>query len=238
MTPSTPRTKPALLCAILIITTWMIVGCASETAPTPTATPVPVEPTATPTPIPTVTPTSTPIPPTATPRPTATPAPTPTREPASSIRPTPRPVSQPPEAAHDFEVETFGGETLRLSDLKGKVVVLNFWASWCPPCRWEMPAFERISKEFGDEGVVFVGLALSDTLRDARGFADSVGVTYPLALDRTGEISIAYNVRSLPTTFFIDKEGMIQRRLTSVANEGVLKIFIGGQLTPTPGQGQ
>ena len=101
-----------------------------------------------------------------------------------------------------------------------------------------MPSFERISKEFGDEGVVFVGLALADTLRDARGFADSVGVTYPLALDRTGEISIAYNVRSLPTTFFIDKEGMIQRRLTSVANEGVLKIFIRGQLTPTPGQGQ
>ena len=70
-----------------------------------------------------------------------------------------------------------------------------------------------------------MGLALSDTLRDARGFADSVGVTYPLALDSTGRIAAAYNVRSLPTTFFIDREGQIQRRLTSVANEGVLKIF-------------
>ena len=101
-----------------------------------------------------------------------------------------------------------------------------------------MPAFERISNEFEDEGVLFVGLALSDTLRDARGFADSVGVTYPLALDSTGRIAAAYNVRSLPTTFFIDREGQIQRRLTSVANEGVLKIFIRGQLTPTPSQGQ
>ena len=176
--------------------------------------------------------------PTATPEPTATPKPTPTREATQSVRPTPRPVNQPPEAAYDFEVETFDGDTLKLSDLKGRVVVLNFWASWCPPCRWEMPSFERISKEYSDKEVVFVGLALSDTLRDARGFADSVGVTYPLALDSTGRIAAAYNVRSLPTTFFIDREGQIQRRLTSVANEGVLKIFIRGQLTPTPGQGK
>ena len=238
MTLFKPHLKSALLCAALLIITWAIVGCASEDPPSPTATPVPVEPTSTATVVPTATPTATPIPPTATPEPTATPKPTPTREATQSVRPTPRPVNQPPEAAYDFEVETFDGDTLKLSDLKGKVVVLNFWASWCPPCRWEMPSFERISKEYGDKEVVFVGLALSDTLRDARGFADSVGVTYPLALDSTGRIAAAYNVRSLPTTFFIDREGQIQRRLTSVANEGVLKIFIRGQLTPTPGQGK
>ena len=116
--------------------------------------------------------------------------------------------------------------------------MLNFWASWCGPCRWEMPAFERIAKEFSDKEVVFVGLAVADRLQDASKFADRVGVTYPLALDRTGRIAVAYDVRSLPTTFFIDKEGQIQRRLTSVANEGVLKIFIRGQLTPTPSRGQ
>ena len=234
MTLFKPHLKSALPCAALLIMAWATTGCASESPSAPTATPVPVEPTATHT----ATPTSTPIPATATPESTATPAPTPTREAASSVRPTPRPASQPPEAAHDFEVETFDGETLRLSDLKGKVVVLNFWASWCGPCRWEMPAFERIAKEFSDKEVVFVGLAVSDRLQDARGFADSVGVTYPLALDSSGRIAVAYNVRSLPTTFFIDREGQIQRRLTSVANEGVLKIFIRGQLTPTPGQGQ
>ncbi len=237
MTLFKPHLKSALLCAALLIMTWAAVGCASESPPAPTATPTP-EPTATPTAVPTATPTSTPIPPTATPEPTATPAPTPTREAASSVRPTPRPASQPPEAAHDFEVETFDGETLRLSDLKGKVVVLNFWASWCGPCRWEMPAFERIAKEFSDKEVVFVGLAVADRLQDASKFADRVGVTYPLALDRTGRIAVAYDVRSLPTTFFIDKEGQVQRRLTSVANEGVLKIFIRGQLTPTPSRGQ
>ena len=231
MTLLKPHLKPALFCAALLTIAWATVGCASEDRPAPTATP---EPTATPT----ATPTSTPIPPTVTPEPTATPAPTPTREPATSVRPTPRPVNQPPEAAHDFEVETFDGETLRLSDLKGKVVVLNFWASWCGPCRWEMPAFERISKEYSEKEVVFVGLAVADRLQDASKFADSVGVTYPLALDRTGRIAVAYDVRSLPTTFFIDREGQIQRRLTSVANEGVLKIFIRGQLTPTPSQGQ
>ncbi len=227
-----PRLGQAVLCAALLSAAWVIAACASE--PPPTATPVPAQPTATHTPVPTAAPTAAPIPPTAAPRPT----PIPTREPATPVRTAPRPATQPPEAAHDFEVETFDGETLRLSDLEGKVVVLNFWASWCPPCRWEMPAFERISQEYGDEGVVFVGIALTDTLRAAKEFADSAGVTYPLALDKTGEIARAYNVVGLPTTFFIDREGMIQRRLTSVANEGVLKIFIRGQLNPTPSRDQ
>ena len=119
---------------------------------------------------------------------------------------------------------------LRLSDLEGKVVVLNFWASWCPPCRWEMPFFEEMHQEYKDQGVVFLGVAISDTLENARGFAESTGVTYPIGLDTTGEISRNYNVVSLPTTFFIGREGNVERRLTSAANEGVLKVFLRGQL--------
>ncbi len=92
-----------------------------------------------------------------------------------------------------------------------------------------MPFFERMSQEYADQGVIFVGLAMSDTLEDAAGFAESVGVTYPLALG-DNEVVIDYGVRSLPTTFFIDKGGRIQRRLTSPANEGLLKVFIRGQL--------
>ena len=94
-----------------------------------------------------------------------------------------------------------------------------------------MPAFEEISREYRDRGVTFVGIAMSDTLEDAKGFADQTGVTYPLALDTTNEVVRAYQVRSLPTTFFIDKNGRIQRRLTSAANEGMLKLFIRGQLS-------
>lgn len=127
-------------------------------------------------------------------------------------------------------METFDGETLRLSDLEGNVVVLNFWASWCPPCRWEMPFFEEMQQEYEDQGVVFVGVAISDTMENVRAFAESVGVTYPNGLDATGEIARNYGVVSLPTTFFIGRDGNVERRLSSAANEGVLKIFLRGQL--------
>ena len=95
-----------------------------------------------------------------------------------------------------------------------------------------MPWFENSSQEYRDRDVVFVGIAMSDTLEDARGFAEEVGVTYRLALDETNEIARDYEVFSLPTTFFIGTEGRIERRLTAAANEGVLKIFIQGQLGP------
>lgn len=179
-------------------------------------------PTHTPTPAPTDVPADAPTPaPTLVPTVTATPAPTP-----RVIR---RASGGEPETAPDFTVETFEGETLRLSDLRGKVVVLNFWASWCPPCRWEMPFFETISQEYKERGVIFLGVAISDTMEDASDFADSVGVTYPLALDAAGETARDYEVLGLPTTFLIDKDGAIQRRL-GAANEATLKIFLNGQV--------
>ena len=215
---------PAL--TFILLTALLAVACGQATAPLPTATPRPAN-TATPepTPVPTATAAPTPVP-------TATPKPAPT----STALPAPTPIKVQTRAtkesgkAFDFEIETFDGEMLRLSDLEGKVVVLNFWASWCPPCRWEMPFFEEMHQEYKDQGVVFLGVAISDTLENARGFAESTGVTYPIGLDTTGEISRNYNVVSLPTTFFIGREGNVERRLTSAANEGVLKVFLRGQL--------
>ena len=170
-----------------------------------------------------------------TPVPTAALSPAPTLVPTVTATPAPTPrvirraSGGAPEAAPDFAVETFDGETLRLSDLRGQVVVLNFWASWCPPCRWEMPFFETISQEYRERDVVFLGIAMSDTMKDAGEFAAAAGVTYPLALDATNQIARDYEVLGLPTTFLIDKEGAIRRRL-GVANEGVLKIFLDGQI--------
>ena len=134
------------------------------------------------------------------------------------------------EAAPPFDLTLFNQESLSLADLDGKVVVLNFWASWCPPCRFEMPDFEAAWKEYRDEGVVFVGIAVSDSEEDARSFAEETGVTYPIGLDGEGVTSVAYEVTSLPTTVFIDREGRIARRLTSRANMGALKIFLRGLL--------
>jgi thiol-disulfide isomerase/thioredoxin len=131
-------------------------------------------------------------------------------------------------AAPEIELPLFDGETLLLSDLGGKVVVLNFWASWCPPCRWEMPSFEEIWREYKDQDVVFVGIAVSDEEKEARAFAESAGVSYPLGLDAAGEFARAYRVTSLPTTILIDREGNEARKIANVANETVLKLFLKG----------
>ncbi len=220
--------KSLVIPVVIVAVALANAACGQTASPLPTAT---AAPTSTPAPEPTPVPTATPSP---TPVPTATAKPAPT----STALPAPTPVRIQPRAtretgkAIDFEIETFGGETIKLSDFEGKVVVLNFWASWCPPCRWEMPFFERMSQEYEEQDVVFLGVAISDTLENVRAFAEGVGVTYPNGLDETGEIARDYGVVSLPTTFFIGKDGNVERRLSSAANEGVLKVFLRGQLRP------
>ncbi|MCH7625235.1 MAG: TlpA family protein disulfide reductase [Chloroflexi bacterium] len=137
-------------------------------------------------------------------------------------------VARVDEPAPDFQMPLFDGGVINLSDYRGDVVVLNFWASWCGPCRWEMPAFERMYQEYGDKGVMFVGVAISDDPANAQAFADEVGVTYPIGADFAGRIARVYRPTTMPTTFFIDREGVIRRRLVSVANEGALRIFLRG----------
>ncbi len=132
--------------------------------------------------------------------------------------------------APPFELALFDEETLSLADLEGKVVVLNFWASWCPPCRFEMPDFETAWNEFSDRDVVFVGVAVSDFEEDARSFARETGITYPIGFDGEGETAVAYGIKTLPTTVFIDREGRVARKLVNRANMGVLKIFLNGLL--------
>lgn len=133
------------------------------------------------------------------------------------------------DLAKDFELVMFDGSTFRLSDHRGEVVVLNFWASWCGPCRWEMPDFENIWQEYEGQGVVFVGIAMSDTEEAAREFAGKTGVSYLLGLDGTGDIVKDYRVFSLPTTYLIDKEGNEARKF-NLANKAVLRLFLKGQL--------
>jgi peroxiredoxin len=113
--------------------------------------------------------------------------------------------------APDFELPTTDGETIRLSDLRGQAVLVNLWATWCPPCRAEMPAIETVYNEYKDEGfiVLAVDMTYQDDLSAVPSFVNEHGLTFPILLDETGAVAQAYQLRSLPSSFFIDREGII-----------------------------
>jgi cytochrome c biogenesis protein CcmG/thiol:disulfide interchange protein DsbE len=111
--------------------------------------------------------------------------------------------------APDFSLTLFDGRTIRLSDFRGKVVFLNFWASWCPPCRAEARMLEQAWQRYKDQGVVFLGVEIQDKEEAARGFIQEFGITYINGRDPQNRIAIDYGVYGIPETFFIDKDGRI-----------------------------
>lgn len=116
--------------------------------------------------------------------------------------------------APDFTLETADGR-FRLSDQRGKVVVLNFWASWCGPCRYEMPAFQETyeaRRDAGDFVLVAVNVTADDSRAAADRFAEQFGLTFPVPYDTTRSVANAYGVRGLPATFFIDADGILRAR--------------------------
>jgi|FLYL01.1.fsa_nt_gi peroxiredoxin len=122
--------------------------------------------------------------------------------------------------APDFLLESLDGGTLRLSDLRGRPVVLNFWATWCKPCRLEMPRLVEAYERHRDQGLVVVGLNLQEGPAVIRPFAEDYGMDFPIVVDRDGDVGDAYRVggvgtdRGLPTTFFIDRDGVIRSVFT------------------------
>jgi peroxiredoxin len=112
--------------------------------------------------------------------------------------------------APDLTLQTLDGETVTLSELRGQAVLINFWASWCPPCRNEMPAIQQVYEEYRDEG--FSVLAVNSQEQETRvaAFAESLGLTFPILIDRDGAVFDAYQVAALPTTFFVDRAGVIR----------------------------
>jgi cytochrome c biogenesis protein CcmG/thiol:disulfide interchange protein DsbE len=112
--------------------------------------------------------------------------------------------------APDFELELLDGSgTLRLSDLRGKVVVLNFWASWCDPCKEEASVLQAAWERWRDEGVVVVGVDAQDFKSDARRFAARYGVTYPSVYDGKGSTLGRFGVTGFPETYFVDRQGRL-----------------------------
>jgi peroxiredoxin len=113
-------------------------------------------------------------------------------------------------AAKSFTLESLGGnEEIGLENFKGKPIVINFWATWCGPCKQEIPFFEKTWKEYKDKGVVFIGIDVMDDKENAEEFIETLGISYTNLYDPSGKTSNAYGVVALPATFFIDKNGNI-----------------------------
>ena len=132
-------------------------------------------------------------------------------------------VGQP---ARDFTVQLFDGGTLTLSQLEGSPVVLNFWASWCTPCRDEAPALERAWQTYRDRGVAFVGVNIQDSDEAAMAHLAEFGATYPNGPDPSGTITVDYGVIGLPVTFFIGRDGAVERRWVGAIPEWRLAAWV------------
>ncbi len=112
--------------------------------------------------------------------------------------------------APDFTLDRSDGKTVTLSDLQGQAVVLNFWATWCAPCRAEMPALERVYQAQRDDGLVILGVNQMEPKERVERFLAETGVTFPIALDPDAEVGRIYRVHAMPTTYFIDRQGVIR----------------------------
>jgi cytochrome c biogenesis protein CcmG, thiol:disulfide interchange protein DsbE len=131
--------------------------------------------------------------------------------------------------APDFLLKDPQGETFQLAELAGQPVLVNLWASWCPPCRAEMPAMQRVYEEYQAQGFVILAVNATDqdNLNAANAFVESLGLTFPILLDPSGEVSAAYEVRALPSSFFIDREGIIREVVVGgPMSEALLRIRV------------
>jgi peroxiredoxin len=139
--------------------------------------------------------------------------------------------------APEFSLGSLEGAEYNLSDLRGEVVVLNLWASWCPPCRAEMPAMQRVYEAHREQGleILAVNTTYQDSVAAAQAFAEEFGLSFPLLLDRDGSVGSAYQLRALPTTFFIDRQGIIRRViLGGPISEATLQVEVETLLAEVP----
>jgi peroxiredoxin len=135
--------------------------------------------------------------------------------------------------APDFTLQSLEGKTVRLSDFRGKPVVLNFWATWCGPCKIEMPWFVDLQKQYGPAGLQFLGVAMDDaSTKDIAEFAESMKVNYPILIGKD-TVGDAYGgVQFLPETFFIDREGKVVDKVFGLKGRGEIEDAIKKILGP------
>ncbi len=126
--------------------------------------------------------------------------------------------------ANDFQLNDLEGEAVRLSDLRGKVVVINFWATWCVPCIQEMPMFDAYASQYS--GIVMLGIDQAESHEQVLPYNERMGLKYPILLDLNAKVSDLYKVSLLPSTFFIDKQGMVRFRHYGIMSPDQLVYYL------------
>ena len=162
-----------------------------------------------------------------------------TRVPTLSVKPTllasptrpPLPVSKPRPPvkgaeAFDFEAMSLDGSVIRLSDLRGKKVMLNFWASWCGPCRMEIPHMVEAYSEHSASGFEILAVNLREDPARVTQFVSEFGMTFPIAMDTTGSVGASYYIRSIPTSLFLNEEGIITAVHVGTLTEQALQGYL------------
>lgn len=125
-------------------------------------------------------------------------------------------------AAPNFSLEQLNGPAVALNDLKGKGVVLNFWGTWCEPCKHEMPALQAQYEKLKDKGLVVVGVNIGESPISVEPFVKQFGVNFPILLDRQSQITKLYRIGPIPTTFFISPDGVVEEIFVGQLNEAMI----------------
>jgi len=132
-------------------------------------------------------------------------------------------VAEVGDPAPDFTLSTLDGASVTLAELKGRPVVVNFWASWCNPCREEFPLLAEALDSHENADLAIVGITYRDIESDSRDFVEDMGVTWPQGVDEDNEVARAFGVRAIPQTFFIDRDGNIAARVFGFSSERALE---------------
>lgn len=131
--------------------------------------------------------------------------------------------------APDFELETMNGELTKLSNYRGKKVILNFWASWCPPCKAEMPNIEKFYKENKDHNVIVLAVNLTTTEKNKNNvqqFIKDQGLTFPILLDEQGKEGKLYQTFTIPTSYIIDPKGIVQQKFIGPMSKEIIETLV------------
>jgi thiol-disulfide isomerase/thioredoxin len=128
-------------------------------------------------------------------------------------------------SAPNFSLRDISGKMVNLDNYIGKVIIINFWATWCVPCKEEMPFLEEFSKK-NSEDIVMIGIDIGDNVEDVKDFINEFHITYPILLDETGIVATAYHIVGYPTTYFIDATGIIRGKYVGLSTQRVFQQYL------------